>query len=56
MPAFEELDGTFVTLGRSPAPESAKVLAPSSAAIDLARIQSILAGFEFADHGGNSFT
>jgi hypothetical protein len=56
MPAFEKLDGTFVTLGRSPAPESVEVLAPSSAAIDNARIQPILAGFEFTDHGGNSFT
>jgi hypothetical protein len=56
MPAFEKLDGTFVPLGRSPALKSAEILAPPSAAIEFARIQPIPAGFEFADHGGNSFT
>jgi len=52
---LKELHGAFVTFGGRPAAESAEVLAPTGAAISLARIQPILTRFEFADHRGGSF-
>jgi hypothetical protein len=47
---FEKLHGTLVSLSSFSAREGAQVAALSSFGILLSRVQTVLAGFQFADH------
>src|SRR5687768_11014641 len=47
---LEELDGALVFLRRRARAERAQVSPLSGSRIELARVQSVLAGFELADH------
>ena len=48
--AFEILNGALVFLSRSLAVERAKIFSFARSRIFLARIQAILAGFQFPNH------
>jgi len=51
MAALEELDSPFVLRGRFPRVKRTQVSAFAGLGIDLSRIESILTGLEFTDHG-----
>jgi hypothetical protein len=51
---LEKLHGSFVFFRGASATERPKVPSSSTLGIDLARIQPILARFQFANHGGSS--
>jgi hypothetical protein len=50
--SFEVLDGPLVLFGRGPGTKRAEIPALAGFGVWLARVQPILTGFQFADHGG----
>jgi hypothetical protein len=48
---FEELDGALVFLGCAARLERAEVSPAAALGVNLPRVESILAGLQFADHG-----
>jgi hypothetical protein len=48
---LEELDGTFVLLGRLVGAKSAQVFSLACARVELSGVKAILSGFQFANHG-----
>jgi hypothetical protein len=49
--SFEVLDFPFMLFGCCPCLESTEIATLSCLGIELARVESILTGFKFTDHG-----